>query len=293
MWKLNLSYHIDDDRMVYATYSEGFRVGGSNPLKPNSIMPRLYKSDTLKNYEIGAKTEWLQHRLRFNISAYSMDWSNFAVQVEDPQNGTNPETGADEPPVFQLAYVNLPSATIEGVESELSFVLSDAWLVDATLGWNHGEVSEATLLTLTRDDGAVFGIPVAKGARLPLTPDWSASLGFEWRPRGQLLNAQPFARVDLAYVGESVTSLEGIQSVVSAGGADTLDAYQTGDFRMGLEGEHWSGSLFVDNVWDERATLFLSNRWGSSEGPPQTAHSSQRLTINRPRTIGLQFRYEF
>jgi outer membrane receptor protein involved in Fe transport len=202
-------------------------------------------------------------------------------------------TGEDEAAVFQLAYINLPSATIEGVESEFSFAVSDAWQVDATLGWNNAEVSQATVLTLTRDDGAEFEIPVAKGARLPLTPDWTASLGLEWRPHGQLLNAQPFARVDLAYVGESVTSLEGIQSVVSAGGADTLDAYQTGDFRIGLEGEHWSGSLFVDNFWDERATLFLSNRWGSSPGPPLTAHSSQRLTINRPRTIGLQFRYEF
>ena len=294
VWKLNLSYHIDDDRMVYATYSEGFRVGGSNPLKPNSILPRIYKSDTLKNYEIGAKTEWMQHRLRFNIAAYSMDWANFAVQVEDPQNGTNPQTGATETPVFQLAYINLPSASIEGVESELSFVPSDTWQIDASLGWNHGEVSKATVFELTREDGAVFGIPVEKGARLPLTPDWQASLGFEWRPRGQLLNAQPFARLDVAYVGESVTSLEGIQSVVSAGGADKLPDYQTGDLRVGLEGEHWSGSLFVDNVSDERATLFLSNRWGSSSGPADgTPHASQRLTINRPRTIGLQFRYDF
>jgi outer membrane receptor protein involved in Fe transport len=292
VWKLNLQYQIDDDRMVYATYSEGFRVGGSNPLKPASILPRIYLSDTLKNYEIGAKTEWLQNRMRFNISAYTMDWDNFAVQIEDPQDDQDGDAGPI-PAVFQLGYVNLPSAKIEGVESELSFVVSDAWQVDASLGWNNGEVAQATVLTLEDDLGNQFPVPVAKGARLPLTPDWQASLGLEWRPRGQLLNAQPFARLDLAYVGEVVTSLEGIQSVVSAGGAETIDAYQTGDFRIGLEGERWSGSLFVDNVWDERATLFLSNRWGSSGGPPDTAHASQRLTINRPRTIGLQFRYEF
>jgi hypothetical protein len=38
----------------------------------------------------------------------------------------------------------------------------------------------------------------------------------------------------------------------------------------------------VDNVWDERANLFLSNRW-----------AVQRQSINRPRTFGLQFRYHF
>ena len=46
--KLNLTYRFDKDRLVYATYSEGFRVGGSNPLKPASALPREYKSDTIE-----------------------------------------------------------------------------------------------------------------------------------------------------------------------------------------------------------------------------------------------------
>jgi outer membrane receptor protein involved in Fe transport len=292
VWKANFSYKFDDDHMVYATYSEGFRVGGSNPLKPASILPRIYTSDTLKNYEIGAKTEWLDNRLRVNVAAYTMDWDGFSVQIEDPQNGGFDDDGVEISDVFQLGYVNLPSARIQGVESEISFVVSDAWQIDASLGWNDAEVSQAVVLELTDDLGRVFGVPVQKGARLPLTPDWQASLGFEWRPRGQLLNAQPFARLDLAYVGEVVTSLEGIQSVVGAGGVESLDAYETGDLRFGLEGERWTASLFVDNVWDERAVQFLGKRWGDLSAP-DFAHTTQRLTINRPRTIGLQFRYEF
>jgi outer membrane receptor protein involved in Fe transport len=63
---------------------------------------------------------------------------------------------------------------------------------------------------------------------------------------------------------------------------EVQDAYQTGDLRFGLEGENWSGSIFIDNVWDERAELFISNRW-----------ALQRLSTNRPRTYGVQFRYEF
>jgi outer membrane receptor protein involved in Fe transport len=266
--KLNLSYRIDDDRMVYATYSEGFRNGGSNPVRPTSILPREFSSDVLHNYEIGAKTEWLDNRMRFNIAVYSMQWDDFAVQVEDPQPG-----------VFQLGYVNLPSAEIQGFESEFFFAIDDAWQLDATLGYNDGEVSEATELVL---DPAYPSIPVDKGARLPLTPDWTASLGIEYRARGTLLNGQPFARVDLAYVGESVNNLEGIESVVAAGGVQVQDAYQTGDLSFGIESERWSTTLFVDNFWDERASLFLSNRW-----------AEQRLSVNRPRTFGLRFRYSW
>jgi outer membrane receptor protein involved in Fe transport len=269
--KLNLTYRIDDDRMVYFTWSEGFRNGGANPVRPSSILPLEFSSDTLTNWELGAKTEWMDNRLRLNVAAYHMSWDDFAVQIEDPQPG-----------VFQLGFVNLPTAEIDGIEAELTFVVNDAWQIDATLGYNDAQIAEATVLTLVDDDGNEFSRPVEEGARLPLTPEWSGALGIEWRARGVLMNAQPFARLDLAYVGEVVSNLEGFESVVGQAGVATLPGYETGDFRIGLEGERWTGSLFVDNLWDERAVTFRSNRW-----------AAPRESIIRPRTFGLQMRYRF
>ncbi len=273
--KLNFTYRIDDDRMVYATYSEGFRVGGSNPLRSTSVLPRTYDSDELQNYEIGAKTQWLDNRVRLNVSAYYMKWSDFAVQIEDPQTG-----------LFQLGFVNLPSADIQGIEAEFAVNFSERWQLDGSFSYNNAEVAEAAAIFFEDPEPPAPKLDpfiVTKGARLPLTPDWTATLGIEYRSPGRLLNAQPFARFDYAYQGESVNSLEGIDAVVGIGaGVDIQDAYQTGDFRFGLEGENWSGSIFVDNVWDERAELYFSNRW-----------AKQRLSVNQPRTIGVQFRYEF
>ncbi|HWN05753.1 MAG TPA: TonB-dependent receptor [Steroidobacteraceae bacterium] len=280
--KLNLTYNIDDDHMVYATYSEGFRNGGSNPVRPISILPREFSSDTLDNYEVGAKTEWMDNRLRFNVAAYLMEWNDFAVQVEDPQNGGVDEDDVPIPNVFALGYVNLPTAEIPGIEAELTFVVNDAWQVDASLGYNDAQISEETVLTLVDDQGRAFERPVEKGARLPLTPDWSASLGVEWRSRGELLSAQPFVRADFAYVGEVVTNLEGFESVIGQAGVSTQDAYETGDLRLGLESESWTAALFVRNVTDERAVTFRSNRW-----------AEPRLSIIQPRTYGVQFRYDF
>jgi outer membrane receptor protein involved in Fe transport len=96
------------------------------------------------------------------------------------------------------------------------------------------------------------------------------------------MNAQPYARLDLAYVGKMVTSLPDIESIVSTGRIQQQDSYETGDFRVGLEGERWSASLFLDNIWDERAITFRNNRWGV-----------RRFTMMRPRTLGIQFRYDF
>jgi outer membrane receptor protein involved in Fe transport len=270
--KLNATYRFDEDRLVYATYSEGFRVGGSNPLKPQSILPRDYASDELKNYEIGLKSEWLDNRLRFNVAAYYMKWEDFAVQIEDPQEA-----------FFQLGFVNLPSAEIPGVEADFAFSVNDNWTLDGALSWNDGQVDGATTLNFGEDeDGNPLGFTVQDGARLPITPDWQAAFGIEYRASTQLFDAQPFARFDFAYVGESVNSLEGIESVIALAPVDTQDAYETGDLRIGLDADRWSASVFVDNVWDERAELFFSNRW-----------AAQRLSINRPRTYGLQLRFDF
>jgi iron complex outermembrane recepter protein len=269
--KLNLTYKFNRDRLVYATYSEGFRVGGSNPLKPASILPRDYTSDELQNFEIGAKTEWLNNRLRINIAAYYMKWNDFAVQIEDPQPG-----------VFQLGFVNLPTADIPGVEVEVAFTANEHWQFDGSVSWNDAHIAKATTITLNDGGGGMFSFTVSDGARLPLTPDWSGTFGVEFRPGGRLLNGRPFARLDYSYQGRSVNSLEGIESVVSARPVEHQAVYQNANLRFGLDGENWSTSIFVDNVWNERADLFINNRWGL-----------QRRSVNRPRAIGLQFRYEF
>jgi iron complex outermembrane receptor protein len=268
--KLNLTYEIDRNRMVYATFSEGFRVGGANQLKPASALPSTYESDTLTNYEVGAKTEWLDNRLRVNLAVYDMKWDNFAVQIEDPQPG-----------VFQLGFVNLPSATIRGIEADFVMSLAEGWELDGTFSRNDTQ-TEAANFVVESDDGETYAFPVAEGSRLPLTPDWSASLGLEYRPQARLLGARPFARLDYSYVGDSVNALEGIEAVVGSGLVALQENYQVGDVRFGLEGEHWQGSIFVDNISDERAQLYVNNRW-----------NAQRLSINRPRTIGIQVRYNF
>ena len=103
---------------------------------------------------------------------------------------------------------------------------------------------------------------MSNGARLPLTPDWSgvARSGVPAR-HAALLDAKPFARFDYSYVGAS-RQLAGGHRIGGVGQSGrSQDAYEIGNLRFGLEADHWTGSIFVDNLWDERADLFLSNRW--------------------------------
>ena len=76
--------------------------------------------------------------------------------------------------------------------------------------------------------------------------------------------------------------LEGIESVVIVRPADARTPTRPATCASGWTGTAWSASIFVDNIWDERAELFFNNRWGV-----------QRLSVNPPRTYGLQLRFKF
>ncbi|MGA9366711.1 MAG: TonB-dependent receptor, partial [Steroidobacteraceae bacterium] len=71
--KGTVTYRITPNKMVYATYSKGFRPGGVNRIGGN--VP--YAADYLINYEAGWKTQWLGNTLRWNGAFFWEDWKNF------------------------------------------------------------------------------------------------------------------------------------------------------------------------------------------------------------------------
>ena len=275
--KLNATYTWGD-KMVYATYSEGFRRGGANSARPQSVFGppgrfpppagtlNSYKSDTLKNYEIGTKTQWLDNRLRLNVTAYHMIWDGIQVQAEDPQD------------LFALGILNFPEATIDGVELWLNWVPNDSWSIDATLGYNQGELSENAVLF----PGTDSEISAPDGTPLPIVPDWKGHLNVTYNMDTMLLGGTPYILGRVAYTGESINSLAGIEASDFNAPIRPQGSWQTLDLQFGVETDTWTATLFVDNVTDEKAELFYNNRY-----------VQQRLSVNKPRTIGVNFRYSF
>lgn len=74
--KVSLDYQIAPQHMIYATVSKGFKGGafvhrGSAELTAIPVDP-----ETAWNYEVGAKTEWFDRRLRINLTAFKVDYTN-------------------------------------------------------------------------------------------------------------------------------------------------------------------------------------------------------------------------
>lgn len=118
-----LDYRVTDDVLVYAKTSKGFRSGGQNLRAPSAAAFLPFDPEIAYAYEVGAKTEFFDRRLRFNVAAYITD-------VNDIQRSTLIST----PAVGGTATIlsNAGKAQFKGVEAELAAVLFPGFTVSAT-----------------------------------------------------------------------------------------------------------------------------------------------------------------
>jgi iron complex outermembrane recepter protein len=219
LYRANLEWNIDDDRMVYATYSEGFRPGGIN--RRGTFGP--YQADFLDNFEFGWKTDWADGRLRWNGAIFHQVWEDF--QYAFISVGSSGLTQIQ----------NAGDAEIDGIETEITWVPIDDLTINAGATWLSTELTS----------GEITDTEV--GSELPVSPD----LKFDFTARYEfpLGTWSAFVQGGATYVGERETSiLTGDKALLG-----TLPEYWLADISTGMERNGLSLVLFIDNVFDERA----------------------------------------
>ncbi len=173
--KFGFQYFFEDDRMVYALYSEGFRTGGINRARGNPTLPIEYGPDLLNNYEAGLKSQWMNGKLQFNLIGYHQVWKDMQIELTDPSYNYG------EP--FQTVIANVGDAIVDGFDLEIFYQASD----HVQLGW----VSTYLFNAKIKDDIQVFddrdpddlALDFPGGTRLPLTADlnFSAFAEYDWQ----------------------------------------------------------------------------------------------------------------
>jgi iron complex outermembrane receptor protein len=134
------SYQLDPDHLVYASISKGARAGNYNgrattvdaaitPANPESVL----------NYEIGTKNEFLDHRVRVNLTGFYEDYHNIQETIQ--------YTFADMPTVQALA--NAASAVVYGAELEASLLVTSEFRLDASAGALHSHYNSFVGLPAT------------------------------------------------------------------------------------------------------------------------------------------------
>lgn len=156
----NIAYDVNEDVMVYFTYSEGFKSGGFDQRFNEEVLtgPTSFDPETATTYEVGIKSSWLDNSLRLNAAAFFTDYEDQHIIVREG---------------FAPITFNAGESEIQGFEIETSFVPSDAWLLQATVGYIDAEYSKLDQTVI--DNGGID-----ESTALAQTPEWSTNLGIAY-----------------------------------------------------------------------------------------------------------------
>ena len=257
--KVEVSYDVTEDHMVYATYSEGFRLGGVNGFVPAVCGAQLaslgtsiaapFNSDGLTNYEIGAKTGWLDGRLTANMAVYLNEF-------KDIQSNINLNCGF-------FHRFNAGKVENTGVEGDFAYQASEALSLRFGFAYVNSEVKNA-----------VTGLNV-KGDEPPYVPEFSASGSVEYGV--PIWNGFGYVRTDVRHVSSSANEFSSRASL------STLPSYTIVDLNLGYELDTWTMNIFARNLFDETIVTNID---------PDRVQPDQ-LSRGMPRTIGLSVTKRF
>ncbi len=260
-YKVGLSYTPAEDALIYATWSQGFRVGRPQAPRPAvcdadgdgfidglpgvTNSPSLIASDNLDNYELGGKFAFFDRRLIVNAAVYSIKWSGLPVSIN---------TGCG----FNTV-VNAGRAESHGGELDSAFYLTPNLRINVTASYVNAEL-----------DGLSPGIG-ADGDRLPGSPELQYSAGMHYS--FDSLRFPMFLRVDYSYVGGFYNNVR--QTGIEAGDYGQVNA------TLGATINQFEVNLFGANLTNADDITWIDSSFGN------------RGTRLRPRTIGVNAVYRF
>ncbi len=272
-FKVNSSYQLDTNNLVYATWSQGFRRGGVNALPPSepfvdpttgkpyvtpASLTRL-QPDTANNYEIGAKGT-LANRLRYSAAIYDIQWHNI-------------QEGVQLTPLVLPASLNIGEAYSRGVELEISASVTKNLF--ANLGYTY-DLTRLTSINPIFTFPNVSVPPPAIGSPLPGTPKSSLAFGFEYG-HVALAGGELRYAIDGHYQSRVVPALSAT--------VPTVAGYTMLDTRLSWARSHFIGTLYVNNV--------TNNLGISSYSDPSIFGNRFQAVVSQPRTVGFTLGYSF
>jgi outer membrane receptor protein involved in Fe transport len=270
LWKLNAAYEFNDDDLLYATWSQGYRRGGTNAVPTTGFYaedPRwqTYDSDGVDNYEIGVKGR--VNGIRYDASLFYIDWQDAQLNTATPNWGF-------------YSVQNSGGAHSTGIELQVSGMLNNQW------GYNFGY----TYLQAELDED--FYSPIGtlidvEGNSLPGAPEHMLNGAIDYtRPIG---NYTFFARLDGFYQSDTRNAVS--QSPLF--NVD-LDGFAIFNAVATVSSDAWDLSFWVKNIGNEEGVTgrYTEAYMGSEPSEGYYGNGSKDL-ISLPRTVGATLGFRF
>jgi len=279
LFKANLSYDINDDTMVYATFSEGYRRGGANAVPLDGSLAerpewQQYSSDSVVNYEFGLKGYLDGGAHSYTASVFLIDWT-------DPQLNTASSWG-----FFTVA--NGESAKTQGFEFELQGYLTDDLHYVLGYAYVQGELTSDFYVPSAVWDEDPQRLQAEDGAKLPSTPENTLSLSFDYTYE---MSAEMYwiTQINGYYQSDSLNYLGESDKFQS-----TIEGFSIVNASTRFSTEDWDITLYVKNLLNEEGvTGRISEDYMGTDPAENFLGNSSKDYISLPRTIGLSATYRF
>ncbi|EMY6536408.1 TonB-dependent receptor [Salmonella enterica] len=240
--KVSVNWQLNDNASLYTSTGSSYRSGGFNTrdLLANSL---TYNPEYTWNYEVGAKTNWLDGRLASNLTLFQIDLKDQQVRLT-------------RYPVSEIK--NAGKSRSRGVEWDINWRPISPLTLSAGLGYSDMRFVEYKDNIYSRN-GTLIGVNDYHDKRVPNTPDLTWSVGIDYR-----FNNGMFTRADVLGVGRTYHDLNNNHK---------QDSYQILNLRLGYDDPAWRIMLWADNVTNEVFYSYATNAngtWVGQMGSPRT-----------------------
>ena len=319
IFRVSLDWRLSEDVLVFGNFAQGFRppvtnrVGGglannqASPAFQGFRIPVSSQTDDLDNYELGFKADLLDDRLRLNVTGYYSEITNLQTSRFDPTNIS-----------FLWFADNVGDAEIRGVDGDFIWLPTDNLTISGAFSLLDTEITG--LNPELRGIAAPVGSRLPYSAEF--SGNLRVRYDFPLPAIGGIDNAMGYLSGGVTYTGESLVGIKMDAYVVEdtmqrvyrvagsgleiereadaflgaapgteltnfpagevPGGRYVQEAYTLLNLAAGVSRDEWRAELFVDNVTDENAQMYID-----------TQQFTPHVVTNRPRTIGMRLSYDF
>ncbi len=271
--KAVVDFKLSPDTLLFASISKGVKAGGFNSNLRILDTQRRYQEESSRNYELGAKMDWLDGRLRTNATLFRTDWDDQQVACQNPISAGGTST--------QRTYTcNVGESKINGLEFDLQALLTEGLVANFGYTYTNAEykkfVDDSLAATLVNAGQPAYNFV---GRKLPYVPEsvFFAALNGEmeladsWRGFGYLgINRQSkqYLRADnLAFIrGRTLANL-----------------------RLGVRNDAWTISAAVENLADDDAAVTGVRFFDSTN----FSVPAPLVTWSNPRQYSVSVQYNF
>jgi len=277
---INLSIDASKDVHLYGKWSTGYRSGGANS---RSLTYAPFNPETVSMFEIGAKTQFLDNKVRLNIAAYTASYKNIQVDFSAlfQQMDANGNLITNNRTTTETANAQ-GKGRLKGLEADLTIAPVDGLTLNASYAYTSVRIPD-TVNPFPQANGVYVDTPVKIYQVYTPAHAASGSIDYEIPMNGFTLRAHLDGNYDSGSYVSSTDPAAGIKQPKTDKGFVVNGRLGIADIDLGRSDAKLSLSVWSRNLFNEQHMFYKT----------YSPYLGTYGIFNDPRTWGVEANVKF